>query len=308
MRFFKYDFNDLSQLFIPWNEPEYCGFLTDQERRATKLKHAPKMYSYAHISFRNGSESDYLWMNELVGAKNTVLPEVVEVDYEGFEKEIDLKEFRKDVANYVSKLASNFMTFLIYRLGNAETNFQVQRIFENNLQQLYNSYKNLDSLTQEKSVKKVPKLIAEIHLESYKATYDALKLSYTDLFDHLLKIYRLDSNEQYNASDVFRYLETNARRLFESFELQLIEKDYLNPKLNLWKRDKKALVLFHIYCRERNMLRPGWKEKNDFLRSLEIRYNKETGDQGKPGLWKRKPEDYSPGIAKGEYWFLQNIK
>lgn len=308
MRYFKYDLHDLNQLFIPWDKPEYFETLSEIEIRATKLSNASLLYRFAWMSFRNGSETDYLRMDELEGAENSSLPEVIEVDYDKILDEIDLKEFRRDVENHVSKLAENFNTFLKSSLTSSTTNFQAHRTFENNLQQLQNSYKKLNSLTKDKDLHKILKIIAEIHLENYKTTYDDLKLSYTDLFDHLLKNYRLDSTEQYKTVDIFRFLEANARKLFENFELELIEKDFLNPKLNLWKKDKKTLVLFHIYCRERNMLRPGWREKNDFLRCLEIRYNNETGDQGKPSLWKRKPNDYSFGLAKSEFWFLQNIK
>ncbi|MDX1699564.1 MAG: hypothetical protein R3250_03045 [Melioribacteraceae bacterium] len=309
MHYFKYDLDDLNQVFIPWREPEFYKFLSQREIRQTRLRHADIFYRYAWVDFWNGAESDSLGMEDFMGASNEEMPWDIKVDFEGFEDEIGLKAFKDDVENYVSRLGYNFIKMLESNFEKASSNAGSNKLFKDYLSALFHSYKDLKELYQS-GLNPIQEIIAQAHLTSYQNTYAYLYDNYLDVWKNLLPKFDIRNKtiEQGELVDnIERYIKPDKLLLFYEFEVKLIKIGYLNHSRNKWiAKEKKSLTTFFLYCKNRGLIRKYFSEakNNKLLKELQKRYNLRLGTMDKYSKWK----GYNLKAVADEYRLLDAIK
>lgn len=308
MHYFKYEIDDLNQLFIPWKEPEFSEYLTKQEIQQTRLRHADTFYKYALVNFWNGVESDSLRMRDLVGASNKELPWDIEVDYDSIQKEVGLKVIKEDVENYTSLLKNNFIKMLEAKLVSATTNIGSSVLFKDYLKALKTAYLSLDQLAKS-GLNPVQEIISRAHLKSYQDTYVYLNDHYADVWEKLLSKFDIKNKtiEKGELIDnIERYIKSDKLNQFYEFEANLVDIGYLNHSRNKWTaKENKSLITFFLYCRNRGVVRKPFDDgkKTELLKELQIRYNLDLKTMQKFSKWK----NYSLNAVNSEYIMLEKI-
>lgn len=293
MKYFKYNIEDLRQIFVPWKEPEFAEFLNKQEIRDTILENSTMMYEYGFFEFWNGEEGDSVTMKEMIGAENKELEALdIQVDYKGFQEEITLSSFQKDIENYVARLRANFLKHLDIKLAQAKKDVDALILFRDYLKALYFAHKSLQSPFHKKGVHAIERVIIKAHLESYMETYTHLWDIYGDIYGVLLRKFDLRGREDINSElidNIERYIKKDKLDLFYQFEVKLVEMEYLNEKRNKWKKKHKSLIEFFLYCRSRDIIKRPFDmaEDNSLLTELEKRYNRNIGTMDKFSKWKK---------------------
>lgn len=310
MQYLKYDEEDLNSVFKPWNETEFSKILNYKKIKFPRLKSSKKMLPFATVRFNSGNSWDTIGLEEMQGSPTKHLESAqVVYDFNSFNKKVALKEFEEDIRGYVSRLRTNYITYIDEGLTSG-TDIQGHNFFRGHLKALNDAYQSLKSIPSA-DLHKVQEIISKAHQESYLETYNYFSINYRDLYDHLLKNYKIgeESKEGSGAHDnILRYIVSGKDKLFFKFEEELYERNILNQAGNLWKLDeKKSLVMFFIYCVGQGIIRPHFQESAKPIRALEVRYNFDVGEQRKPNKWKDNTK-YSFKMAEIDFSFLKNIK
>lgn len=310
MNYLKYDKEDLNSIFKPWQETEFEHFLDRKKLKRPLLKSIPKMYPFANVRFMSEDGWDTLELEDMKESSNEYLESAqVLYDFDSFQEDIVLKKFENDVQNYVSQLKKNYINYIDEGIVSG-TDTEAHKFFRDHLKALNDAYNSLKELPLN-DLHKIQQIISKIHQENYLQTYEYFSINYRDLYDHLLKNFKVGevSNNGSGAHDnILKFIILGKDKLFFKFEEELSQRDYLNKAGNLWKMDeKKSLLMFYIYCNSRGIIKPIFKDTAKPLKELESRYNFEVGDQAKPHRWLNKPK-YSQQMAEAEFFFLNNIK
>ncbi|MCF8715460.1 hypothetical protein JM658_11535 [Joostella atrarenae] len=311
MYYLKQTVEDLEEVFRPYtciSDVEYTI-----EKFELPIYKEMGLYENVFIHFAYWDDIDITYesitIKDFIGGNQKGIEGLdIDVDYEEILESIDIKEFKSFLLNYVQVQEGVYLSNLNNSLIKSnEVALLTNIMFKEKILNLKNSEVCLINILSSENINPLLKIMVNMYLSSYRRVIDLIKVDYGDVYPILISSYLDVKNNTKlpNTGNIDKFLRSNEYERFLQIEKKLMDKDVLDNDLKWMLSQKKTLVLFFLYVKQRSLLKTHFSSEKDnsFLKALEVRYKFNVNDQGKPSKY----NNISTKLVKAEFYYLDSI-